>query len=372
MSYLGFPPNNYSSSFSYGGYNTGSPMGDASSADFNTDSLQSAGHETESHEAAKSEKKTGIKGFFEGMKNGLVNTVKALFTVKGALLTAGTIALVAATGGAALLPLALVGVGVGTYQVGKGIYKGDAEQVGEGAFTVGASLIGAKIAPNSIGGNQLANTSLLGKLTAPFGGKGTFSNSQATFWGASKEATTSTFASLRARFPGGKATNAGTQADTASSVSSTSETPFSDKVRAASGGKIPPTSSSASEIAQQIPGAWKDTIDPKDSVSNIGSRSNEAQPKSGVGGWFQTKLNAMKNHKGFNKAKDYFVANTGGNPQNPQGSGSGAQVTFSERAQNLLQEAKNSPHTASSWMGTTFGGASKSSKPVDDAGSTYY
>jgi hypothetical protein len=131
--------------------------------------------------------KTGISGFFEGLKNGLFHTVEALFTVKGLLMTAGTLALVVATGGAALIPLAMIGLGTGAYQIGKGVVNQNAEQVGEGVFTTGASLLGLKMAPSTVGSETLANPSLWGKLKAPFIGKGAFTNPEATFWSASKD-----------------------------------------------------------------------------------------------------------------------------------------------------------------------------------------
>lgn len=141
--------------------------------------------------------KTGIVGFLNGLKNGLVNSVKGLFTVNGLLLTAGTMGLVAATGGAALIPLGLLGLGVGGYQVAKGVKNQNAEQVGEGVFTGAASLLGLRAAPGAVGAESLANPSLWGKIKAPFVGKGAFTNPEATYWGATKASSTASLTRMK-------------------------------------------------------------------------------------------------------------------------------------------------------------------------------
>lgn len=148
----------------------------------------------------KTPKKSGLRRYFEGIKNGAVKLVTDLFTVNGALITAATIGLVAATGGAALMPLALLGMGVGAFQFIKGAINKNPEAMGEGTVTLLASGVGAKIAPKTLGGETLANTSLWGKIKAPFGGKGTYVNPEATYYSASKQATLDTFHSVKSRF----------------------------------------------------------------------------------------------------------------------------------------------------------------------------
>lgn len=127
---------------------------------------------------SKKKKKTGLEGFLKGIYNGAVNTVKGIFSVQGIAMTAATAGLVWATGGAALLPLAALGAGIGGFQMIKGIAKGDAEGVGEGVFTTGASLLGLKFTPKtaSLGGKSYTLTGegeklgLLGRLKSVWGG----------------------------------------------------------------------------------------------------------------------------------------------------------------------------------------------------------
>lgn len=127
---------------------------------------------------SKKKKKTGLEGFLKGIYNGAVNTVKGIFSVQGIAMTAATAGLVWATGGAALLPLAALGTGIGGFQMFKGIAQGDAEGVGEGVFTTGASLLGLKFTPKNVnlagetytlgGGDKLG---LIGRFKALWGGK---------------------------------------------------------------------------------------------------------------------------------------------------------------------------------------------------------
>lgn len=95
-------------------------------------------------------KKKGIEGFFQGIYNGAANTIKGLFTGPGMAMAAASAGLVWATGGAALIPLAVIGAGVGGFQMLKGIGQGDIEGVGEGVFTTAASLLGLKYTPRNV------------------------------------------------------------------------------------------------------------------------------------------------------------------------------------------------------------------------------
>ena len=130
------------------------------------------------------QKKTGFGAFFSGIKNGFTGMVKNFFTVPGFLLTAASIAGVALFGAGMLFPLIAVGVGVGGYQFIKGAVNGDAEKMGEGVFTLGTTLLGAKLTPNKIDVHELADTSLWAKFKLPFVGKGVFKDPEVTFWRA--------------------------------------------------------------------------------------------------------------------------------------------------------------------------------------------
>jgi hypothetical protein len=88
------------------------------------------------------QKTGGIKGFFKGIAQGAVNTIKGIFTPQGLLMLGGTAALVALTGGAILPLLGAVGIGIGGYQLVKGAAAGDTEKMGEGVFSLGLSALG--------------------------------------------------------------------------------------------------------------------------------------------------------------------------------------------------------------------------------------
>lgn len=131
-------------------------------------------------EAHEPEKGKGIGGFFRGLANGAVNTVKSLFTLQGLLTAAGTGALVWATGGAALIPLAALGTGIGGYQMIKGVAQNNTEALGEGVFTTALSLGGLRFTPKEVGLNgkpfNLRGASdeplgLAGRIKALWGGK---------------------------------------------------------------------------------------------------------------------------------------------------------------------------------------------------------
>lgn len=99
----------------------------------------------------KPENKNGIfGGFLHGLKNAFDNTIKSIFTPQGILAIAAFIALNAMTGGALTPILFVAGIGFGGYQTGKGLLTGDWEQVGEGAFTLGTTYLGAKFDTKSI------------------------------------------------------------------------------------------------------------------------------------------------------------------------------------------------------------------------------
>ncbi|WP_373532057.1 hypothetical protein [Vampirovibrio sp.] len=95
-------------------------------------------------------KKKGVAGFLQGIANGAINTVKSLFTLQGLATTVGAGALVWATGGAALIPLAALGAGIGGFQMLNGAANGDTEAVGEGFFATAASLLGLKFTPKKV------------------------------------------------------------------------------------------------------------------------------------------------------------------------------------------------------------------------------
>jgi hypothetical protein len=124
-------------------------------------------------------KKKGLEGFFQGIYNGAANMIKGIFSVQGLAMTAATAGLVWATGGAALIPLAALGGGIGGFQMLKGIAQGNAEGVGEGVFTAGASLLGLRFTPKAVNLNGKAFTlgesgqplGLTGRLKALWGGE---------------------------------------------------------------------------------------------------------------------------------------------------------------------------------------------------------
>ena len=105
-------------------------------------------------------KKSQKVGFWEGLKafgKGIIRPIKNIFKhpIKSALMIAGAAALIIGTGGAAAPLLVGAGLAMGGYQLIKGGYvamtaktKGEKlaalEDMGEGTFTVGASLAGAR------------------------------------------------------------------------------------------------------------------------------------------------------------------------------------------------------------------------------------
>lgn len=147
---------NYSPYFSGSGSAARSAASDASSA--STSSGQTAqaanttgimgfltGNEDSRSPEEKPENQKGpLGGVLGGMWNGLKNTIKTLFTPQGLLMVGGIIALNIMTCGAITPILFALGAVVGTYQVGKGLSKGDWEGVGQGAFTLGTTFLGAK------------------------------------------------------------------------------------------------------------------------------------------------------------------------------------------------------------------------------------
>lgn len=112
----------------------------------------------------------GKFSFSEAAKNfgkGLISPITSMFEskksfLKGALMIAGSVALVIATGGAATPVLIAAGVAMGAYQGAKGIHKAikakngdDVEKafydIGAGAGTIGLSVAGAKGALKTAG-----------------------------------------------------------------------------------------------------------------------------------------------------------------------------------------------------------------------------
>lgn len=107
--------------------------------------------------APPAKKKTGfwegVGAFCKGLVKPIVNMVK--HPIKTALFIAGAAALIIGTGGAATPFLIGAGLAMGGYQLAKGTYNAITadsreetlaalEDMGEGTFTVGASLVGAK------------------------------------------------------------------------------------------------------------------------------------------------------------------------------------------------------------------------------------
>jgi len=313
MGYFGFPGmNNFGGNYSLYG-NTPFVSGPGEAKKMTGCEATECYKNGESESGVKGPTK-GISGFFNGLKNGVTNTVKGLFSIKGLAITAGSIALVALTGGAALIPLAALGLGVGGYQAARGISQGNTEQVGEGVFTAGASLLGVKMAPTAIGNETLANTSLWGKISAPFVNKGVLANSSTSYWGAARTALDTKMAGLHGYFMG-------TPAKTGANGETIAATP-----------------------------SWL-------------QRSNDAV----TSGRMQERMKGM-----FRKTPPTPNMN-GNNPQNPT---TGTEVTFSERAVNYLNKVKNAPHTASTYMGAVLGGNATAKAPeaegAEKAGETFY
>jgi len=148
----------------------------------------------------KEEKNSGFKNFLIGMKDGIVDTVKGIFTLKGAAITLGTVFAAWATGGAILIPLAIGGMGVGGYQIIKGIANHDANKSGRGVDTFLLSLLGLKCAPSEFGGHALKADSVGGlwsKLKAPFRFENQFDpNRGVDFWRAGWDSTKEVFQNL--------------------------------------------------------------------------------------------------------------------------------------------------------------------------------
>ncbi len=109
-----------------------------------TDSIQLAGQ--------RPRKKSVIGATFDvlkGIGKGAVNTVSSLLSVKGLLMTAGTIGVCALVGPPIIPFLVAAGVLTGGAQIAKGASSGNWENVGEGIFTLGTTMLGAKYAPTA-------------------------------------------------------------------------------------------------------------------------------------------------------------------------------------------------------------------------------
>lgn len=328
------------------------------------------------------EKDKGIKGFFRGIKNGFVNTVKGLFSIKGLLITAGTVALVAATGGAALIPLAAVGMGIGGYQITKGAMAGNTEKIGEGVFTVGASVGGLKLAPRTIGNEALANGSMWGKIKAPFIGKKAFQSGDTNFWVASKDATMGTLRGWKTKLFGTKAPADTAGDDLNSRISQWSQD--SQNAMREGEGDIDSRNNGYSrwdnadsdlesdDHSSMFQSALEDELGPEDSASVVaGNRQAKAEPgllsqwKDGITKWW----GRVRSGEIRESNKRWFSSvqpdpTPGSNAQSQVNNGT--QVTFSERAHKYLNAVKNSPHTASSYMGTVFGGSAEGAAKAEE------
>ena len=130
-------------------------------------------------------KKNEKVGFWEGTKaffKGLFKPIKNIIAhpIKSALFIAGAAALVIGTGGAATPFLIAAGIGLGGFQVAKGAYKAitadtrqgtlaGLEDMGEGTFTLGASVAGAKsYASSTSAGSATAAAAKESTLTGKF------------------------------------------------------------------------------------------------------------------------------------------------------------------------------------------------------------
>jgi hypothetical protein len=108
-----------------------------------------------------------VKGFGKAG----VDTIRNLLTVKGLLMTAGTIGLCAMVGPAIIPFLVAGGLLTGGAQMAKGAATGNWEGVGEGLFTAGTSMVGAKFAPkiarNAAGEELILSKSVSGDAAKP-------------------------------------------------------------------------------------------------------------------------------------------------------------------------------------------------------------
>jgi hypothetical protein len=157
---------------SYGTYSAGgasSPFSSPFAGTDSADTLSLSGHGEE-------KKSKGIMGaitdFGKGIFKGAVNTVSSLFSLKGLAMTLGAAALVAVAGPIAIPLLIAGGLAIGGKQIFQGVTTGNWEKAGEGTFTVGATLLGAKVGPKSFKGADGVEYALKGGdgfLSKPIG-----------------------------------------------------------------------------------------------------------------------------------------------------------------------------------------------------------
>lgn len=137
------PGQNQGTGFLLAGTESGKPVFIPVALPRGADSLQLSG--------ARRPQKQGVFGaavdVVKGFGKGAINTVKGLFSLKGMLITAGTIGLCALAGPAVIPFLVAAGVLTGGAQIAKGAATGNWEGVGEGLFTASTSMVGAKFAP---------------------------------------------------------------------------------------------------------------------------------------------------------------------------------------------------------------------------------
>ena len=191
-----FGSGNYSSygnnaGFGYPGNWNSPAFSSAASAPYSNATLSSVtdqfttqkNQSTEEKRETGTPKQGGITGFFKGIVNGAVNAVKSLFTPQGLLMAAATLGLIWMTGGAILPLLAVIGMGIGGFQIAKGAASGSTEAMGEGVFTFATSAIGLKANPSSItvgegaaaktytlaGSKEGQSAGMLEQLKSPFG-----------------------------------------------------------------------------------------------------------------------------------------------------------------------------------------------------------
>ena len=106
-----------------------------------------------------------VKDFGKGVVKGAYNAVASLFTVKGMAMAVGSLICVAVAPAVAVPLLATVGVVMGGKQIAEGATTGDWEKAGEGTFTLGATMLGAKFGPKTVKGAGDAEYSFVSSST---------------------------------------------------------------------------------------------------------------------------------------------------------------------------------------------------------------
>ncbi len=106
-----------------------------------------------------------ITDFGKGIVKGAYNAVASLFTVQGMAMAVGSLIFVAVAPAVAVPLLATAGVVMGGKQIAEGATTGDWEKAGEGTFTLGATMLGAKFGPKTVKGAGDAEYSFVSTST---------------------------------------------------------------------------------------------------------------------------------------------------------------------------------------------------------------